>query len=370
MSDKDKKDPKRIASDFKAGETGTAIVVKGDEQKVKTPSQFLNSYFNNFDTIKKYGEYLGRNPDTKVEGHFTSIPEAKRAIDSIESFKGINLPHQEREVIKGIFSLCQKQNVSESRPYVTLKNISQLYEEILEKKRIKEKGGTTYPTYSGAETKAVDEALKKLTTNLCEIVIMGTGEYDKKLKKRSKYFYMYQGALISIEWFGHTFSNTITGEEIKRRGQCKITILPKVLLRNYETQFKLIPKHLIREIKTKCPEIKRIKGTVVLFIDYLHRQDRIGLIDGYIMRRTRTELIKKLSLEEQRKKQGEKYINDLLFECYDIATRTGYICKYELDQPGQREPVDVFYLNIEKFAHLKPKQISAAGAVDERIVPL
>ncbi len=343
---------------------GTAPLAPEAETKAKVSSHFLNSYFTTEDTLKGY---QGQKDFDffRAEGDTTNISETKTILGEViatKGFKGIDLSYQENRVMKGIFSLAQKQDANENRPFIILENISQLYEQILERKVAKKlKDGYTFKDFSGAEITKVNEALEKLSKTPQQIIIKGQDGYDKKAKKPTYFFYMKEKALISLEYLKRNIPagkvNNITETELKQTAQIKIIVEP-IFLRDYHKHFKLLPKDISREVREACPEIKKISEPIVNFIDYLHRQDRDALINGNELRRTREDLIKALKLETLYKKIKSRTIKTLL-KCYEIAKRTGYLTDYKTDQKGKYELVDVFYLNVYKYEHLKPKSVTA-----------
>ncbi len=323
------------------------------ERKIKVPSHFINSYFTTEDTLKTYQKQL--TLDFKMEQNIDTT-EAKEGLAIIVSkgFKGINLSYSEKRVIKGIFSLAQKQKASEKHPFIVLSNISKLLNEILEKKARKTSpDGYSFKDFFGSEVEQMKEALDNLSKTQQQIVIKGCDGIDKKTKKPLYYFYMREIPLISIEYLKRRIPEDeveeLTEGELKETGYIKISILP-IILRDYHKYFKMLPKDISKEVREKCPEIKRISVTLVDFIDLLHRQN------NQEVRRTRSTLIKELKLEKQLKKRGKAYIKRILLKCYDLAKRTEYLEDYKIDQGGIYGLVDILYLNVFKFEHLKPKK--------------
>ena len=371
MSNKDIKDKTFIIRDFKGKEAKTAPVSKEAELKAKVSSYFLNSYFTTDDTLKNFQGQLQFN--FKAEGDITDITTAKNTLAVIASkgFKGLDLSYQENRVIKGLFSLLQKQKASEQRPFVVLDNISQLCDEILEKKVTKRKGKYTFTDFSGAEVEKVKRAVETLKKNMQQIIIKGRHGTDKKTKKPLYFFYMSERPLIIVDYlYDHITEEQAKGmteKQLKETGQIKISILP-IFLRDYHKYYKLLPKDISKEVREKCPDVKRISEPIVNFIDLLHRQDKNGLINGNELRRTRETLIKELKLEEQYRKQGKTYVKNVLLKCYGIAKRTGYLEDYKTDQKGKTELVDVFYLNIHRYDHLKPRQVKADPEIEKRLI--
>ena len=168
---------------------------------------------------------------------------------------------------------------------------------------------------------------------------------------------MKESPLISVEYLKRQIppeeAKGMTEAQLKETGQIKISILP-MFLRDYHKYYKLLPKDISKEVREKCPDIKKVSEPLVNFIDFLHRQDTREV------RRNRLTLTKELKLGEPLRKRGKKYINGILFKCYDIAKRTGYLTGYKIDQKGKTELVDVFYLNVFKYEHLKPRQVKEA----------
>jgi len=323
------------------------------ERKIKVPSHFINSYFSTGDTLKTYQKQL--TLDFKMEQDMDTT-EAKEglAIMVSKGFKGINLSYPENRVIKGIFSLAQKQKASENQPFIVLPNISRLLNEILEKKARKTSpGGRSFKDFFGSEVEQMKEALDNLSKTQQQIVIKGYDGIDKKTGKPTYFFYMREIPLISIEYLKRRIPEDevekLTEGDLKETGYIKISILP-IILRDYHKYFKLLPKDISKEVREKCPEVKKISLTLVNFIDLLHRQNNREF------RRTRSTLTKELKLEKQLKKRGKAYIKRILLKCYDQAKRTEYLEDYKIDQRGTSGLVDVFYLNISRFEHLKPKK--------------
>lgn len=107
----------------------------------------------------------------------------------------------ESRVIKGIFSLAKKQGASESRPFIILDNISQLYEQILERKvKKKLKDGYIFKDFSEAEIAKVNDVLEKISAPFITI----TCKWQSGIDKRGKpIFTVYQSKkeLISIQYY-------------------------------------------------------------------------------------------------------------------------------------------------------------------------
>jgi hypothetical protein len=335
-----------------------SITPREIETKAKVSAHFLNSYFTTDDTLKNYQGDLfdlsGTQDIIKTKDNLAVIIS--------KGFKGIELSYFENRVMKGIFSLIQKQEASENRPFVVLDNISQLYEQILERKVAKKlKDGYAFKDFSGAEITKVNEALEKLSKTPQQIIVKGRDGVDKK-DKPTYFFYMKKEALISLEYLKRNIPadevDRITEGEVRETGQIKINVLP-IFLRDYHKYYKLLPKDISKEVREACPEVKKISEPIVNFIDYLHRHDTIGLINGNELHRSKEDLIKALKLEKLSRKNKKLVINTLL-KCYDIAKRTGYLSEYQTDQRGKYKLVDVFYLNLDKYEHLqKPKRVTA-----------
>lgn len=338
-------------------EVSPAVVTPEIETKAKVSSHFLNSYFTTEDTLKNYQGQLELNL-FNAEGDITDITKSKKVLGEVianKGFKGMELSYQENRVMKGIFSLIQKQDASETRPFIVLDNISQLYEQILEKKVAKKlKDGYTFKDFSGAEITQVNEALDKLSKTPQQIIVKGRDGVDKK-GKPTYFFYMKEEALISKEYLKRNIPegevDNITEATLKQTAQIKISVLP-IFLRDYHKYYKLLPKDISKEVREACPEVKKVSEPIVNFIDFLHRQENAEV------RRERPTLIKELKLDKVYKKNKKIAINTLL-KCYDIAKRTGYLSDYKIDQKGKYALVDVFYLNVFKYEHLKPKKVTA-----------
>jgi hypothetical protein len=348
-------------------DVATAPLAPESETKVKLPSHYLNPLFATDDTLKKIEGQLDFD-FVRVEGMTKDISEAKGILGTTiqnKDFKGIELSYRENQVMKGIFTLIQQQNASESRPFVVVENISQLYEQILERKVTKKrKDGYTFKDFNGSEIEEVKKALDKLSETKHHIIIKGRDGFNEKTKKPTYFFYMKKDSLLSIEYLKRNISeaelNNITEGELKATGQIKIAVLP-VFLRDYHKYFKLLPKDISKEVREACPEIKKVSEPIVNFIDFLHRQDHAEV------RRNRVTLIKELKLEKLYKK-NKKIALATLFKCYDVAKRTGYLADYKIDQPSATyEYVDVLILNTSQYSHtLHPKKI--AGDADPEAV--
>ena len=314
--------------------------------KAKVSSHFLNAYFTTDDTIKNYEGQLELFDFNTTQ----DIAKTKANLSTIiaNGFKSITLSYPENRVMKGLFSLLEKQNASEDRPFIVLKNIAELYDEVLEKKVMKR---GKYKDFSGAEVNEAKDALDKLSKETQQIIIKGQDGKDKK-GKPLYFFYMAQKPLISIEYLKRQIPesdvNKVTEAELKETGQIKITILP-IFLKDYQKYFKLLPKDISREIREKCPDVKKVSEPLVNFIDLLHRQE------SQEVRRERATLVKELRLEkEYRQKKGRT--TETLLKCYDIAKRTGYLADYQIDQKGKYGLVDAFTLNPDKFYHLRVRE--------------
>jgi len=349
------------AFDLKDKDTKTAPVKSEIETKAKVSSHYLNNYFTTDETLKNYqGQitffnkfFLGNRPLTKQEAGMNLDIAIKNG------YEGISTTYYEDKAIKGLFRLFDKQNASEQRPFIVLDNISQLYDEILEKKVTKKrKDGYEFRDFSGAEVKQIDEGLESLETTL-RVIIIKISKKDKKGRKTYDLI-MAKEPLIKIlrskENMTKEELNKLTEEGLRQTGQVKISILP-IFLRDYHKYYKLLPKDISKEVREKCKDVKKVSEPLINFINFLHRHDRNALINGNEVRRNRLTLTKELKLEEQREKRGKKYINNILFKCYDIAKRTGYLTGYKIDQRGKTELVDVFYLNVLKYEHLKPRKV-------------
>lgn len=313
--------------------------------KAKVSSHFLNAYFTTDDTIKNYEGQLELFDFNTTQ----DIAKTKANLSTIiaRGYKQIDLTYPESRVMKGLFSLLEKQNASETRPFVVLKNISELYDEILEKK-VTKRG--KYKDFSGAEVNEAKDALDKLSKETQQIIFKGQDGKDKK-GKPLYFFYMAEKPLISIEYLKRQIPQSevdkMTETELKETGQIKITILP-IFLKDYQKYFKLLPKDISREIREKCPDVKKVSEPLVNFIDLLHRQE------SQEVRRERTTLVKELRLDkEYRQKKGRT--TGTLLKCYNIAKRTGYLADYQTDQKGKYGLVDIFYLNPDKFYHLRTR---------------
>lgn len=345
--------PLKVKEDLGAAEVKEVEQFTTLERKIKVPSHFINSYFTTEDTLKTYQKQLTFDFKMEQNKDTTEVKEGL-AIMVSKGFRGINLSYSEKRVIKGIFSLAQKQKANENHPFIVLSNISKLLNEILEKKARKTSpDGYSFKDFFGAEVEQIKKALDNLSKTQQQIIIKGYDGIDKKTGKPMYFFYMREIPLISIEYLKRKIPEDevekLTEGELKETGYIKISILP-IILRDWHKYFKLLPKDISKEVREKCPEVKRISVTLVDFIDLLHRQN------NQEVRRTRSTLTKELKLEKQLKKRGGSYIKRILLKCYDQAKRTEYLEDYKVDQKGTSGLVDVFYLNISRFEYLKPKK--------------
>jgi hypothetical protein len=320
----------------------------------KVGGNYLNAYFTTDETLKNYQGQL--EFDLSSGQDIAVIKEQLQLILS-EGFQGIDLSYFQNRTMKGVFSLLEKQGASEDKPFIFLKNISQLYEEVLERKVKKHKGDRVYLDFSGQEVTQVDEALDALSLNSQQVLIKTRDGVDKKGNALYA-FYMSKKPLISVEYLKRKVSEeeakTLTEEDLKKTGEVRIFVLP-ILMRDYNKYFKIMPIDISKEVREACPEIKKISEPIINFIDYLHRQDNLEV------RRERITIIKALRLEKDYKKNKGRTVKTL-FKCYDIAKRTGYLEDYKTDQKGKLGKVDVLYLNPGKYYHFNRKLIALEEA--------
>ena len=114
---------------------------------VKVPSNFLNSYFTTDETLKNYKGQLELNLEqfTGDKGQLCRDRQKLEIYIGRGDFQGIDLSYQENRAMKGIFALADKQGANEKAPFVILENVSEVYEQILDKKVTKKKkDGATF----------------------------------------------------------------------------------------------------------------------------------------------------------------------------------------------------------------------------------
>lgn len=346
--------------------TGRAITLAPVTPEIrkmsKYPSLLLNNMFTTDDTLKGYQGQL----ELFDEFSFGGLQDAKKAlskedadkqltavITGKEVYQGLDFSINEQRVTGGICRLLDKQGASEEKPYIVLNNISELYEEILEKKTTKRHGHAS-KEFLGGEREDINEGLKELEETTRKIFIRTT-KYDTKKKKNIYGLYMYKKPIIQvfrgIEDMTKEGLEAITEKDLETKGKVIIKIIPE-FLRRYGDRFKLLPMDLSREIREKAG-IKKAPKVIYDFILFLHNHKE----DDIEIRRHRTTIIKELKLYEQLKKRGKKYVNALLFKCYNIAKTTGYLAGYKIDEPSRKHGlVDVFTLNPDKFYHLRGRE--------------
>lgn len=325
------------------------------KEKYKVPAHYLNNLFTTINTLKSYQKEI-EDPNFLIgEGKKRSDTEVvkqtymrlEKWIDE-DSFKGIDLNYWESRTIKGVLSLLDKQKATRERPSIVIKNKSELYEEILERKGAVKIKGKEYTKFNTWETKEVDKALESLENEKkCDIAIKAWTGKDKDGKDFYMFYLRENEPLIKTTYIEGT-TKSLSKMGIKEIGIQSIAINPMLLL-DKDKYFRMLPKFLSREIREACPEIKRITKPMQDFIDYLHRQDYSEFS------RTREEIILILRLNDTLKEHGKKYVSNIIINCYEVAKRTGYLLDYELDQQGTFEIVDRFILNKDKFYHFQPK---------------
>jgi hypothetical protein len=329
----------------------------------------LNSYFTTDETLKNYKGQLELNLEqfTGDKGQLCRDRQKLEIYIGRGDFQGIDLSYQENRAMKGIFALADKQGANEKAPFVILENVSEVYEQILDKKVTKKKkDGATFKDYSGAEKKEIDDALDNLGKKPHKIVIKGVSGTDKK-GKPLYFFYMTEKPLIEIEYLKADIPENavggVTEGEIKNTGKIRIKILPQFLT-NYQNFFKYLPRDVSKEIRTACPEMRRITQPLADFIDYLHRQD------NETVKRRRETIAKALRMEKAYHEK-RKITTSKILQFYEIAKRTGYLTGYELDKRDGTYTVDILHLDPSKFLHLRArrnktesKQIEHLGGLD------
>ncbi|MCK4248918.1 MAG: hypothetical protein KAX15_03985, partial [Candidatus Omnitrophica bacterium] len=262
----------------------------------------------------------------------------------VKDFKGLRLTYWQEKFVTACYCVIEKQQAHAKNPFILLESWADLYKEVLEKKD----GG-----YSGKEREFLIQGGKELQTQLQQMAFYKTitKEKGKKAKKIRKYFVTEGPLITNIGYYGETAETKNVLQDIKNKGKMAISF-NLIIFEGLVDRWRLIPKNLTREIKEACPEITRAKITAERFIKWLHTHG-IGKIK---IKRNRTELIKALDLEKSYKKNKDRTIKKLL-ECYDIAKKTGYLTDYKLNQKGTIKLLDVFYLNQDKFEHLKTKKV-------------
>jgi len=327
----------------------------------KMSQVFLSSLFATEDTLIKYhGQMELRLGKT----HAVSIIKKDLSTVITQGYKPLSFTAWQTRAIKALFSLCDEQNADYSNPTIVLNNISQFCEEALERKVTKKhKDGHTFKDFSGGEVNRLKQALQELSNpeELPRVICRGRVSGANRAKGNG-FFYMEETPIIkSIKYLQKDLTEeqmeNMTGEELKKSGQISITILPE-FLRDWKGYWKFLPKDISKEIREACPDVKKVTKYLRNFIDYLHIQE------NPILRRTRKELFRAAKFNEADiKKRGKSYYSKVVFKYYDIATRSGYLTGYELDQKGTADLVDVLHLNENKYYHLaqraKKKQLQA-----------
>ena len=349
---------KKITSPSDLPEKEIAVILPSEMSTgVKVPSTFLNSYFTTDETLKNYKGQLELNLEqfTGDKGQLCRDRQKLEIYIGRGDFQGIDLSYQENRAMKGIFALADKQGANEKSPFVILENASDLYEQILEKKKTKnKKDGTTFRDYRDSDKKSIDDALDALVKKPHKIVIKGQSGTDKKGKPLF-FFYMTEKPLIDIEYLKADIPEDAVGgvseRDVKDTGRVRIKILPQFLT-NYQKFFKYLPRDVSKEIRTACPEVQRMTQPLEDFINYLHRQD------NEIVKRRRETIAKALRIEAVYHKNRRR-ANDNIISYYDIAKRAGFLKDYKLDQRDGTYTVDVLFLEPSKFLHLRARRDKA-----------
>jgi len=338
--------------------TALSVPVKILAPQVKYPAHYLNARFATEETAKNFQSDLF-NPS--FSGDDRQKRDIDRALTSINTkgFTGIDLNLRQKQVMQGLFTIGQKQNISNTRPFVLIDNISELYESVLEKKVKKKKAGKySFHDFSGKETKEIHVALDELTKKPQQVIMKWTD--GEKNGKKTYSIYTTEQPLITVEYLKTDIPeselSTVTEDRIKKTGRIKITFLPALLL-DYHKYFKLLPSDLPKQIRELC-NIKRIREPYLDFIEWLHRQENIEI------RMTRETIAHAIKLTKWIKAGRKTMVNETILTCYQIAKKLGYLKDYQLAQKGKFEMVDVFTLNAYKFDHLRPKKLTGGAGND------
>ncbi len=329
-------------------EVSTAPIAVEIGTRVKYSRYFLKGQTVNIETIKNMQDDLFSDNYELVTGQ--SKEKLKESFNLIvKDFRGLNLDTWEKKVVIACYCAIERQNATPQMPCITIGTKADLYREVLDK----DKRGN----YGGKERELFDKAFERLKTKEHQLVFYKTVKDGKKTKRE---YVLVQAAFISGVIINYTAEHegVQSLKEIKDKGRYLIQFNP-VIFEGLIDNFRLIPKNVSREIKVICPDVKRTTPLMEDFILWLHTHDSRKTE----IRRIKATLIKELKQDALYKKYKKRVIQNL-HECYEIAKRTGYITKYEIDQKGKESIVDVFWLNPDKFYHINGKPEPGQVAID------
>lgn len=311
--------------------------------RAKISRHFLKAQTVNIETIKNLQSDLFSGEYELVTGQSReALRERFNLI--VKDFRGLNLDFWEKKVVIACYCAIEKQNASTGTPYITIGSKADLYKEVLEK--------DGRGKFSGKERELFDNAIERLKKKQHQLVFYKTVKDGKKVKRE---YVLVEAPFISGIVTNYTAEQDTEQsiKNIKDKGRYYIQFHP-VIFEGLIDSFRLIPKNVSREIKAVCTDVKKTTELMEDFILWLHTHAP-HLTE---IRRTKETLVRELKQDALYRKYKKRVIENL-HECYEIAKRTGYLTDYKIDQKGKEFIVDVFYLNPDKFYHIKDKQQDA-----------
>lgn len=191
------------------------------EDKIKTPTVFLDSYFTTEETLRN----KGRQQDL-----FFEAPDGKDLNHYIINFERMELSLWEDRAMDGIFALMDKQGASEKNPTIRFTK-AEFLNEILEKKNLKKtKDGKEFLDFSGGESNKVWSAFESLMEKPRRIYAR------KKIIDKGKEKTVFQilrapliqASLTELE-IESKYEGTVTEADVMNKGKYTIQILPVIL---------------------------------------------------------------------------------------------------------------------------------------------
>jgi len=338
-------------ADLKGKDLSKAAPLPSESQtKAKFPRYFLNAMTANIETVKRYEGDLFSDEFELVDTQDRKVLKDRFNL-IIKDFHGLSLTYWQKKVVTACFCLIDKQGATAERPTIDIENKSDLYKEVLEKDK---KG-----RFGGQERRLFDEALEELQTQKQQ-VIFKKGVKNQKGKPQWQYI-MVEATLITNRVYNFTADiDENSPTDIKDKASQTIHFNP-VIFHGLIDEWRLVPKNVSREIKQACPDVKRVTSLQEDFILFLH-----GFPSKYNpIRRSRPVLAQELKIDKDYKK-NKKRTTEALLQAYEIAKQTGYLTDYLLDEKGKFLIVDVFFLNTDRFEHMKEKPIAAK---EEKLIP-
>lgn len=311
--------------------------------RAKISRHFLKAQTVNIETIKNLQSDLFSGEYELVTGQSKEALRDKFNL-IVKDFRGLNLDFWEKKVVIACYCAIEKQNANKGTPYITIGSKADLYKEVLEK----DKRGK----FSGKERELFDNAIERLKQKQHQLVFYKTVKDGKKVKRE---YVLVEAPFITGIVTNYTAEQDTEQsiKNIKDKGRYFITF-HAVIFEGLVDSFRLIPKNVSREIKAICTDVKKTTELMEDFILWLHTHDPRKTE----IRRTKEVIVKELKQEALFKKNKKRCLENLR-SCYEIAKRTGYLTGYDIDQRGKECIVDVFYLNPDKFYHIKDKQQDA-----------